>query len=94
MSKTFAEQQQLLLPGEGVAPVGLVAAAMICIKQSSGSDPLNGGWVRCHERVHGRRVVLYWYDGRLGVDCDWDVIRYVSGWLASAGTSEPCPSSS
>jgi len=70
--KTFAEQQAMFPPGEEVAPVVLVAAALLCIERQRGPDPLNRSWTRCAEQTaEGHRVVLFWSDGRLGVHDDW-----------------------
>jgi len=85
--KTFAEQRALLSPGEQVAPVVLVAAALLCIKRQRGPDPLDGRWTRCAEQTAGGfRVGLLWYDGRLDFD-DWFGYPYAYVIVSSLRTS-------
>ena len=47
--KSFDEQQSLLRPDEEVAPVALVATALIVHLMQTGSDLLNGDSCRCKE---------------------------------------------
>src|SRR5262249_21943948 len=71
--KTCAEQQALLPQGEQVAPVVLVAVALLCIQRAGGADPLQDRWTRCAELAAGGcRVDLDWSVGRLFVNVFWD----------------------
>ncbi len=84
-SKTFAEQQALLPPGEEVAPVVLVAAALLCIRRQGGPDPLDNEWVRCKEQASdGDRVSVDLDQGRVYVYNYWDDYRYSYLWLSAA----------
>ncbi len=83
--KTLAEQQALLPPGEEVAPVVLVAAALLCIKLQDGRDPLNTDATRCKEQASdGDRVLVHLYQGRVLVNNYWDDYRHSYLWLSAA----------
>jgi hypothetical protein len=86
--KTFAEQQAMLSPGEQVAPVVLVATALLVHYAETGEDLLKNDWTRCKEETaDGGCVALSWREGRLRVyDC-WDDNRYDGVWLSSLRTS-------
>jgi hypothetical protein len=87
-NKTFAEQQALLPPSEQVAPVVLVAAALLCIRLQSGPDPLQNSWTRCLEQTAGGyRVVLCWLSDRLSVSGFWDGFRDDGLGMSSLRTS-------
>jgi len=71
-NKTFDEQQATLPHGEEVAPVVLVASALLCLRLQGRPDPMKGGWTRCRERTSAdHRVELGWHDGRLYVRDYW-----------------------
>lgn len=86
--KTFAEQQKLLLSGEEVAPVALVAATLLCHLKQAGNDLLNDDWTRCSETLPDEdRVVLLVSEGRVLVYYCWDDNRYDFVWLAGCRKS-------
>jgi hypothetical protein len=86
--KTFAEQQAMLSPGEQVAPVVLVATALLVHYAKTGEDLLKSDWTRCKEQAaDGNRVALYWDEGRLGVSRSWGDGCYDYVWLSSVRTS-------
>ncbi len=86
--RTASEQEAMLPAGETLAPVVLVAAAMLCIKRAGGPDPLNGDWTRCSEKTAvGDRAVLAWLGVRLGVNEYWDGNRNSILWASSVRTS-------
>jgi hypothetical protein len=80
--RTFAEQMELLLPGEEPLPLVLAELTLLCCHARGLASPLRGGWVRCRERADGGcRVVLSWGDGRLRVGIDWDDLHDDSMWF-------------
>lgn len=86
--KNFTEQKKLLLSGEEVAPVALVAATLLCHLKQAGQDLLNDDWTRCAEALPGEyRVVLRVGGGRVGVGSRWDDRRYDDVWLAGCRKS-------
>ena len=103
---TFPKQQSLLLCGESIAPIGLVAAALLCIQQRGDPDPLQGKRTWCAECHCGIRSLLRWcYEGRLDIDSDYDTravfsagdyhersINVCSSLVANS--NEPCPGAS
>lgn len=89
-NRQFLGQEVLLREGEGVAPVALVAAALLCHLMVEGKDLLYGDVVRCEERIvsegplQGSRPVLKVNDGRVQLSIDWDKFMQVRLWLASS----------
>jgi hypothetical protein len=82
--KTFAEQQRMLPPGEQVAPVVLVATALLARRLQTGEYLLKTDFTRCREAtVFGLRVALDWLEGRLYVGRYWACFRYRRVWLSS-----------
>lgn len=83
--KTFAEQRKLLLADEDVAPVALVAAALLCSLKQAGKDLLDGDWSRCAEPLPGgNRAGLLVDLGRVDVYDRWDDVRRDNLWLAAS----------
>jgi hypothetical protein len=93
--KTASEQAAMLPAGEELAPVVLVAAALLCIQRQGGPDPLNGDWTRCAEQTAGGcRVGLTWYVGGLyGTTAGTTFGAAACGRRPSGLPSEACPSS-
>jgi len=94
--KTFAEQKDLLLPGEEPAPVVLAASGLLCHLLAASERLMKGHWLCCREQAGAsNRVGLDWYGGRMDVSVGLDGYPDGSVWLASARRlpSEPCPSS-
>ena len=87
--KTAGEQVAMLPAGETLAPVVLVATALLCIRLQGGSDPLNYAWTRCAEHLADcDHVVLSWSGGRLYVYVGfWDDDRLDSLVASSLRTS-------
>jgi len=86
--KTFAEQQAMLSPGEQVAPVVLVATALLVHYAETGEDLLKNDCTRCKEQtVDGCRVGLRWDEGRLVVADLWSRSRRLNTWISSLRTS-------
>jgi hypothetical protein len=86
--KNFAEQEAMLPSGEQFAPIVLVATAMLAHRLQAGENLLKNDWTRCKEQTaDGYRVVLYWGEGRLVVDVDWDDRRDGGLWSSSVRTS-------
>jgi hypothetical protein len=86
--KTFAEQERLLPQGEQVAPVVLVATALLAHRLKADEDLLNTAWTRCKEQTaDGYRVVLGWVEGRLYVYGNWGDLRHGDLWVSSLRTS-------
>jgi hypothetical protein len=74
--KNFAEQERMLPAGEAIAPVVLVATALLAHYSACSKDLLKNHWTRCREQTAGGyRVVLAWDDGHLGVVDRWDASR-------------------
>lgn len=94
-NRKFAQQKRLLSDGEAVAPVALVAAAILAIQQSGKPNPLEDRWTRCAEvNFLGDHVALNWSNGQLGVGGAFsDKMPEEDLWLASVNTSGPCLSS-
>lgn len=91
--KTAAEQIAMLPVGEKLAPVTLVAAALLCIHAQAGADPLTNDWTRCAEQTaDGYHAELTWNKGRLSVYGFWDEYRLSNLWASSVRTSCPLPS--
>ncbi len=75
-SKTFTEQQALLVEGEAVAPVTLAAVALLCMQRLGHPDPLANKWTLCAEpTATGYRAALIWGGARLLVSDVWDDYR-------------------
>lgn len=85
--QTFVQQQEMLSAGEEVAPVVLVATALLAHHLQKGKDPLNGDWTRCKEVADDDRVELVWDGGRLVVGSGWDDDAGDGVWLSSVRTS-------
>ena len=86
--KTAREQAAMLAADEQLAPVALVAAALLCIYLQGGADPLDNCWTRCAEQTAGGdRAVLTWYGGRLDVYGYWGDDRCSYLWASSVRTS-------
>lgn len=84
-NRIFREQISLLHFGEVVAPLSLTAAALLCIAESGGSDPLNGDRIRCADTVGACRSALVWGDdGKLRIAELHDAIPNEITWLAAA----------
>ena len=82
--KTFAEQERMLPKGETLAPVVLVASALLAHFLKTGEDLLKNEWTRCREQTAADlRVALDWHGGRLGVSHNWDDDRYDRLWASS-----------
>jgi hypothetical protein len=87
-NKTFGEQERLLPQGEQVAPVVLVASALLSHHLQTKEDLLKNDWTRCKEQdADGDRVGLGWRGGRLGVGNFWDGVRVDYVRLSSVRTS-------
>jgi hypothetical protein len=80
--KTYAQQKELL--GE-LCPVAIAATAYLLSFLQTRKDPLDNDYTRYKEQVSdGFRVILYWLDGRLGVDDVWDSHQSDSLWASSS----------
>jgi hypothetical protein len=91
--KTFAEQEAMPPKGETIAPVVLVASALLAHRLHTSEALLKGDFTRCKEQLPGgNRVVLYWREGRLCVNHRWDDCRREYLWSSSVRTSESCSS--
>jgi|SRR5579863_3351399 len=86
--KTFAEQERMLPEGEWIAPVVLVASALLVHRLQTGEDLLKNDFTRCREQATaGNRVVLGWGGGRLSVYSGWAGRRPGGLWASSVRTS-------
>ena len=86
--KRFAGQERMLPVGEQIAPVVLVASALLAHQVQACGDLLKGGWTRCREQTaDGLRVALCWDEGRLLVNDYWDDDRNDYLWSSSVRTS-------
>src|SRR5579863_937098 len=85
---TFAEQEQMLPEGEQIAPVALVASALLAHRMQAAGALLKNDWKRCREQTaDGYCVALYWNVGRLNVRSVWDGNRVDYVWSSSVRTS-------
>ena len=86
--KNFAEQKELLLSGEEVAPVALGASTLLVHLKETGNDLLKNDWCRCEEALpDDNRVVLYIYESRVLVYDYWDDNHDDYLWLSAARKS-------
>ena len=86
--KSFAEQEQMLSEGEQIAPVVLVASALLAHQVQADSDLLRGNWTRCREQTTaGDCVALGWGVHWLYVRKEWGHIRSDCVWSSSVRTS-------
>ncbi len=82
-SKGFSEQTKLLLPGEQVAPVALVATALLCHLKENGLALVDGK-IRCAEADKGTHVTLHVYEAQVEMNSAWDDSNSDNLWLAAA----------
>lgn len=66
-NQTVAEQNLLLFPGERIAPVVLVATAVLAYHLQTGGNLLENNWMRCREIGRRGYIALYWHDGQLNI---------------------------
>jgi hypothetical protein len=86
-SKTYDQQALgLLSTREMVAPVVLVATAMLVHRIQTLIHLPSSGWIRCSEKVDDR-IVVYWREGRLRIGTRCDDTRSEFLWLSSVRTS-------
>jgi len=86
--KNLAQQKELLLSGEEVAPVALGASTLLVHLKETGNDLLKHDWCRCAEALpDGVHVGLYVREGRVLVYYNWDGRRYGRLWLSAARKS-------
>lgn len=85
-SKTFGQQEKMLSEGETVAPVVLVATALLSHYLQTGEDLLNTDFARCREHVGNNRAVIDWEDNLLNVGIHSDDDRDYHVWLSSVRT--------
>ncbi len=91
-NKTFNEQKALLEKDEEVTKARQLVMLSVLL-QLKGEEPIEemmNGWIRCAEETTlDSRVVLYWREGRLGVDGCWDADRHDRVFLSSTIYSFP-----
>ncbi len=74
----------MLPPGEQVAPVVLVATALLVHHLQTEADLLKNDFTRCKEQAaDGDRFGLYWREGRLCVGIGWGGYRGDDVWVSS-----------
>lgn len=82
--KSYRHQLRYLRHDQRVAPVALVAAALLCLRVQEQPDALGADWTRCAEYTTATHpVAVQWHNGKLRVLMEWVCIAYAHAWISS-----------